>query len=249
MVVRKRAASTAKKAPPTRKATAAPARRGRPPVKTAPKAAPVKDVTVYADKPATEYHKAFAKWLVSEVGYDPNSAPSKRAAFLAAIRLACTTRSEFMSSDFIEAWREETGQAKRGPKPKEEETRESPRASRVRSGTAKTRRVPREEEEVVEYGDDEDDDAEEFEEDFDDSDEDIDDDDDEYDSDEDEDDDSEDDDDMDDDDDDDEEPPARSRRAPAKRVARKAAPAKRAPTKKAPARRGKATADDDDFLF
>ena len=88
----------------TRRAAAAPAARE-------------KDVTEYADKAPTGYHKAFAKWIVQEVGYDPDSASSKRAAFLKGVSIATAARPAFNGSDAVEEYREKSGEAKRGPKP------------------------------------------------------------------------------------------------------------------------------------
>lgn len=175
-----------------------------------------------AEKVPTDYHKVFARWLVTEVGYDPDSASSKRAAFLRGVSLGVSARPAFMNSDFLEAWRESTGQAKRGPKPKEED------ASPTRTRRAKAQPEP----EVDDGDDDEDDFDDEEAVDDEDSDDDFDDED------------SDDDDDADDFDDE----PAPRRGRPA---AKKAAPGKRAPAKKAApaARRSKATADDDEFLF
>jgi hypothetical protein len=101
-------AATTRKATTTRKAAAAPPA----PVK------PTRDVTEYADKAPTGYHKAFAKWIVEFVGFDPNEATSKRAAFLAGVSIATAARPAFTDSDFLAEWREESGEAKRGPKPK-----------------------------------------------------------------------------------------------------------------------------------
>lgn len=115
MVVRR--GTAAKKAAPAQ------ARRGRPPAK---EAAPGRraskpaqnDVTAYASKAPTDYHKAYARWIVQEVGYDPNEASSLKAAFLAGVSIATAARGEFMKSDYLEQWREEQGIQKRGPKPK-----------------------------------------------------------------------------------------------------------------------------------
>lgn len=223
-----------------RKATSAPARRGavgtkapatkarRTPAKVA--AAPAssaKDVTIYADKEPTDYHKAFATWIIREVGYKPTEAASLKAAFLAGVSIATAARPAFMESDFLTEWREKNGVAKRGPQKIKE-------AAPVR----KTRKAV----EVVE-DDDFDDEDEEIEEDEDLDDEDTDDEDFDEDSDE----------DLDEDEDEDDEeeevaPPRRGRPA-----AKKAAPAKRAPVKAAakPATRTRkaAATDDDDFIF
>lgn len=209
----------------------------RPAVK-AKAAAPAKpntpDVTVYADKEPTGYHKAFANWIVKEVGYDPNEATSKRAAFLAGVRIATAARPAFQQSEYLEEWREKSGEAKRGPK-----TADAKRKA--------TREVVSDDE-----FEDEGDDFEDADEDFEDeSEEDSDEFEDDEESDEDDEDSEEDDDESDDEDDDDfedePEPPKRRGRpakaAPARRTAR---PAAKKPT--TPARRSKSTADDEDLF-
>lgn len=82
-----------------------------------PVATAVKDVTMYADKEPTGYHKAFARWIVDEVGYNPKG-DSAQKAFLMGVSIATAARASFQSSEALEAWREQTGEAKRGPKPK-----------------------------------------------------------------------------------------------------------------------------------
>lgn len=224
---------------------AVPARRGRPatrrtsaapaPATRARKAAPApasrrKDVTEYASKPATPYHKAFAKWIVDEVGFDPDSASSKRAAFLRGVSIATAARPSFNESEFIEEWREKTGEAKRGPKPATEKAAASSVPARRRKAAPEPE--PVDEDEFDEDEEEELDDEDEFE-----------------DEDSDEEDDS-DDDDFDDEDDEPEPEPAPKRRgrtaktapAPVARAARKATPAKSARSKPA-------VDDDDDFLF
>lgn len=237
---RKGAAAPARKAAPAAKRTA-------PAKKSAPKAAPKPqraDVTSYATKDVTDYHKAFAKWIVTEVGFDPETASSKRMAFLKGVSIATAARPAFMESEFLEEWRDRTGTAKRGPKPTQEEA----------APVAKTRRKPAPEP-VVEEDEDFEDEAEDFEDDEDDADE--------FEDDEDSDDDEdfEDDEDSDEDDADEDfeeeepEPPARRRKAtaaaPAKRApARgKAAPARKPAAKAAPVKGRRAKADDDEFLF
>jgi hypothetical protein len=194
-----------------------------------------KDVTEYADKPATGYHKAFAKWIVQEVGYDPDSASSLRAAFLKGVSIATAARPAFNASDAVEEYREKSGEAKRGPKP-----------AAAKAPASRRKAAP-----VV----DEDDDFDEEDDTLDDAEDESDDDD------FDEEDDNETDSDDEDDDFDEEEPeeaPAPVRRTkatsrtsrPASGTAstRKGAPAKKAA---APARRTKAAApaDDDEFIF
>jgi len=222
------------------KAASAPARRGRPPgstnrtkataaTRTAAKAAPAKkgaDVTVYAEKEPTDYHKAFAKWIVTEVGYEPNEATSKRAAFLAGVSIATASRPAFMESDYLEEWREKIGIAKRGPKGNAAPAKAAP-AKRTRKA---------EPEPEVEDDDDFDEEDDEIEDDeFDEEDDEFD---------------SEDDDEEEEDDEEDEEeeeipaPPARRGRP-----AKKTAPAKAAPAKRATRSAKAATTDDDDFIF
>jgi hypothetical protein len=221
-----------------------PARRGRPAAKAAPTRKPVakagKDVTVYASKPATPYQKAFAKWLVTEVGFDPNTAPSLRAAFLKGVSLATSARSAFQSSDAAEAFWETSGETKRGPKPKVEQE-----VAPVPTRTRRAKPAPAPEPEPEDDEDEWEDEDEEAEDDTDAED----------------DDDAEEADDTEEDEWEDEEPaPAPKPRArtaakssaPAARsgTARKAAPApaaKRTPAKRAPAKT--APADDDDFVF
>jgi len=195
------------------------------------------DVTVYATKAPTDYHKAFARWIVDEVGYNPESASSKKAAFFRGVAIATAARPAFMSSDYLEQWREENGVAKRGPK-----------GSTAATNSRRTTKAAPEPE--VDEDDDEFDDDEELEDEESD----------EFDEESDEEDDSEDDDEFDDEEDDDEfeeedeveeeAPPARRTRkaAPAKATARKAAPAKA--TARTRSTKAKATAaDDDDFIF
>lgn len=206
------------------------------------------DLTAYADKPATEYHKAFARWLVQTTGWRPSQADSSAQAFLKGVALSSVLRTEFMGSEYLAAWREENGFTKRGPKtaPVEDEPETSD----------------------DDFEDDESDDEEdsEFEDDSNDEDD--------EDSDEDEFDDESDDEDESDDDEDefeDDEPPApktrkpagrkaapAKRQTPAKPTAKAAAPARRTPARKAapkPAaapktRRAKpAAADGEDFIF
>lgn len=111
--------------PSATKAAPAKATRRRAPSKAA-KPAPQKvsqDVTVYADKAATPYHKAMAKWAVVEVGVDLDSM-SVRQAFLKGVQIATAARPVFMQSEFLEEWRAKSGEAKRGPKPKNVEVEE-----------------------------------------------------------------------------------------------------------------------------
>jgi hypothetical protein len=96
--------------------------------KTSPSAN--RGVTEYATKSATPYHKAFARWIVTEVGYDPDTAPSKRAAFLRGVSIASAARPKFLSSDYLEEWYEKTGETKRGRKPQTKESVPKKRASK-----------------------------------------------------------------------------------------------------------------------
>ncbi len=211
-------------APGGRRAAAAPAR-------PRPKANPLRE---YVNKEATPYHKAFAQWLVKEVGYTPEN----RKDFLAAIRLAITTRNLFNQSDFIEEWRERTGETKRGPKPK------------TAAAPVRKRKPEPEEDDFDDETEEEDFDSEDSDDDFDDFDDD-------------ESDDEEDDADGDDWEDDEEEeeapkPAPKPRAAAAKssaqrttRTSTRSTAAKAAPAKKAaPAgRKPKPPADDNDFVF
>lgn len=100
----------------------APAKRGRPATKAAatPKVNTNRDATQYADKEPSDFHKAYARWIMNEVGFDPNSAPSKKMAFLMGVSISTAARPVFQQSAFLEEWREATGTAKRGPKPKQD---------------------------------------------------------------------------------------------------------------------------------
>jgi hypothetical protein len=102
--------------------------------KPAPAAAPVNSVAQYAEKDPTPLHKTFARWIVKEVGYDPDDAPSKRQAFLRGVSIATVARNAFTGSKYLADWREETGEAKRGPKPAAEKA--------AASTTSKGRRKP-----------------------------------------------------------------------------------------------------------
>ncbi len=217
----------------TRVAPAKPAR------KPAVPQAKRRDVTEYAVKVPTPYHKIFAKWIVEEVGYNPDEARSLRAAFLKGVSIATAARPAFNSSDYIEEWRERTGETKRGPKPKDEE-----------AAPAARRRKPAPEPEPEEDEDEFDDESDELDDDSEEDDEDAD----EFD-----DEDVDDDSDEDEFDEEEEEAPAPKKRPVPQRgaaksaarsaPARKAVPAKRAPVKGSGSRVSKGAADDDDFLF
>lgn len=121
MAVRKpvRRAASSRQATTRKAAPATPAKRGRPvgsKNKPKPDAAPkTRDVTVYAEKEPTDYHKAFAQWIVRDVGYRPSQAASLKEAFLMGVSIATAARPAFMESTFLAEWREKTGTAKRGP--------------------------------------------------------------------------------------------------------------------------------------
>lgn len=107
------------------------------------------DVTQYARKAPTDYHKWFARWLVTEVGYNPTKARSEKEAFLRGVQLAVSARTAFQDSDFLEEMREKHGVTKRGPKPK------------AAKSTGKRRAAPEPDEDEFEDPDtDEDDDPE-----------------------------------------------------------------------------------------
>lgn len=231
--VRRRVAAKSVPAP-------APAKRGRPVgSKNKPKpeaATKARDVTVYADKEPTDYHKAFAQWIVKEVGYRPSQAESMKDAFLMGVSISTVARTAFMESEFLADWREKTGTAKRGPKPTTQKAASKP---------------------VVEDDDDFDDEVEDDDDDFDDDESEEDDDDfDEEDEDSDEEESEEDDDDF-DDEDEVEETPAPKRRVAAKSTAKPSTRGSRGSTRSAtrtakPATRAKAKPvedDDDEFAF
>lgn len=121
------APTTRKRRPAPAQAVAQPARRG----KAAPvrKTAKAPDVTRYATAAPTDYHKAFAKWIVTEVGYDPDTARSMRAAFLAGVSIATVSRTHFMNSDYLEQWRLTNGIVKTGPRKADD----APQAKRRRA--------------------------------------------------------------------------------------------------------------------
>lgn len=243
---RKPAAARGRSAATTRKTTAAaPTRKvaAKRPAATATKAKPATDVTVYADKEPTGYHKAFARWIVEVVGYDPNEAPSKRSAFLAGVRIATAARPEFQRSEFLEEWREKTGEVKRGPKT----------ADAKRKATREVVSDDEFEDEGDDFEDEENEFDEESEEDTDEFDDEDESDEDEDESEEDEDEDSDDDDDF-EDEEEEPEPPKRGRpRASARRTASSKAvrtTARPAAKKGAPAsKRSKSTVDPEEDLF
>ena len=216
--------------------------------------ATAKDVTQYAGKTPTDYHKWFATWIVKEVGYNPADAVSLKEAFLMGVSIATASRPAFLESEFLERMRVKNGVNKRGPKPAAEEVEEKPVRRTAKAAPAKKAAAPArkrapepdpepdpEEEEDNGWGADEaDDDIS----DFDDADEFGDDDD------------AAEEDDSDFDDDDFAEEPApvapkRGRPAAVKAApAKKTAPAKKAAPAKAAARRAAPVADDDDdFMF
>lgn len=228
---RRAPAEEVEEAPRTRRTAAAkPAqRRAAPAKRTAAKAAPAKaqrDVTQYADKEPTPYHKAFATWLVREVGVNIKGL-SARDAFLLGVSTATAARNSFMDSEFLEEWREKNGVAKRGPK-----------GNTARKATREVVSDDEFEDDADEVDEDDDfEDADEADE-ADDADDDF-----EDDADDDSDDDFEDDDSSDEDDDFEDEAPAPARkRAPAKAAAK---PATRGTRRKAAA----SDDDDDEMLF
>lgn len=227
--------------------------------------APKRDpkLAALANKDATDYHKWFARFLTTEVGYDPDSASSNKAAFLAGIRLALTARTSFMESDFLEELREKHGINKRGPKPKGSDEDDTPQKGKKAKKKAKD-----EDPEDDEFDDEDDEETEDDESDEDDDEEEDDDDseeDDEDDSEDDEDDEDEDDDEEDEDEDEEEDEPTPPKKSKGKKPVAKKAPAKKAAPKKAtkkdaPAKKGdKASSKgakkvskkeaDDEFLF
>ena len=210
----------------------------KPPPKTAARVSRNQN-TYDTSKVPTDYHKQFARWIMKECGFNPEEMKSKTYAFLYGVSIATASRPIFMKSDFLADWREETGQAKRGPK--------SSAQKPIRRGSTKVA----DDDEFDETDDDDEfeDDVEDDDDEFDDESEDeSEEDDDEFD------DESEDDDDEFEDDEEEPEPPKRGRSAASRKAAttRGASGQRRtsAPSKK-PATRGKAKAavDDDDFVF
>lgn len=192
---------------------AAPARKASAPATRKP------NLTEHATKDATAYQKAFARWLVGETGVDLN-ALSPKAAFLKGVSMASALRSAFQSSDAAAEFWENSGEVKRGPKPKAVETT-APRRGRP------AKPAPQPEPEEEEWEDEEAEEAEEADDDFEDEAEET------------------EEDDWEEEDEEETPPPAPKRAPAAKKAAppvKKAAPAKRA-AKPAPAE------DDDDFIF
>lgn len=111
--------------------SAAPAKTTRSTTKEAAakaKAAAGRDVTQYADKAPTEFHKFFARWITEQVGYSPEDAKTKRGAFLMGVSISTAARQAFTASQELADWREETGEQKRGPKSSATETARSKKA-------------------------------------------------------------------------------------------------------------------------
>lgn len=99
-------------------------RKPTPKPRSTPKAAaPQKDpaATKYADKAPTDLHKAYANWIVSEVGYRPDDAKNRREAFLMGVSISTAARPTFQASAWLEEWRAENGVTKVGRKAKDEE--------------------------------------------------------------------------------------------------------------------------------
>lgn len=111
MVVRRKAPATpVKRTRPAAKAAAPVARR-----KPAPKVNPM---AKWAESEAvTDYHKAYARFIVREIGYNPDES-SPRVAFLRGVAIATLARTAFAQSEFLAEWRTKNGVAKKGPKPK-----------------------------------------------------------------------------------------------------------------------------------
>lgn len=120
-------------AAPAAKTTAAPGRRsnrGTPAAtKTTRRAAPEPveedDYSELLEKEPTPYHEAFDQWLTEVVGFNPAECRNKGEAFLMGVSLGTSARSDFQKSDWLAEWREENGQAKRGPKGKQQEEPEA----------------------------------------------------------------------------------------------------------------------------
>lgn len=225
MVARQRASATNRQAAPAQRrqrpaVEEAPPVRKRRPAAAAPEPEPTgRDVTVYATKDPTDFHKAFAKWIVTEVGYRPSQAESLKAAFLAGVSIATAARPAFNDSEWLENWREENGVAKRG----------RPKASTK----AEPEPVEEEDDDFEDADDAEDDDVDE---------------DDDFEDDADEADDADDDDDFDEPAPAPVKRTRPAKAAPAKAQARRAAPTKAAPTKAAQGTR-RAKPADDEFAF
>lgn len=131
----------------------------RPVRKAAPAKAPAKpsrNVTQYADKPPTGYHKAFASWIVREVGFSLEGL-SPKAAFLAGVSIATAARAAFQESSFLEEWREKNGESKPGPKPGAVKAAPAP-VARKRKPEPEPEPEPEEDEEEWEEDDTEEDD-------------------------------------------------------------------------------------------
>jgi hypothetical protein len=56
------------------------------------------DYSIYLDKEPTDLQERFVPWLIEKVGYDPNGAKTKAAAFAAGVRLAVSLRIPFQAS-------------------------------------------------------------------------------------------------------------------------------------------------------
>lgn len=61
------------------------------------------DPTIYLDKGPTTLQARFATWIQEEVGYNPNAAKTKLAAFEEGVRIATATRMVFQASDYNRA--------------------------------------------------------------------------------------------------------------------------------------------------
>ncbi len=113
MVVRRRRAATAPAtAPKKRVATPAPA-----PASAIDRALKAK----YSGRKATDYHRQFARWLVTVVGIKPSECENLNQAFLLGLQMGIVSRPDFMASDFLRNFREENGLIKPGRLPVAEE--------------------------------------------------------------------------------------------------------------------------------
>ena len=113
MVVRRRKAATAPTtAPKKRVAASAPA-----PASAIDRALKAK----YSGRKATDYHRQFARWLVTVVGIKPSECENLNQAFLLGLQMGIVARPDFMASDFLRNFREENGLVKPGRLPQAEE--------------------------------------------------------------------------------------------------------------------------------
>lgn len=71
----------------------------------------------YVGRRPTDYHKQFARWLVSVVGVKPSECENLNQAFLLGLQMGIVARPDFMTSDFLKDWRESNGMTKPGRLP------------------------------------------------------------------------------------------------------------------------------------